>query len=297
VVRAGGEEGVIIDSERRGQETRARPEVADLQRWPEMSVNRITRDALADALKSFLRGEITGSALQTKLEAIDAALIGKPIADKSLVFIFMDVSDLIIFPDYGFNRPISDKQWQKLSRDLVFLKSDREISFETIPKYVSEEEYHGPEELAIRWNFLILAVVIGFSFVVGLWFYFLASILSFIFFLQWSRRHEAALDKKREEYFRLFNVFPFSSEKDWLAHQHLVEEWRLRILKPNFPSEPAIKGTWAKILSALSSGMTCIGMSVGWPISLTLLWITSEWSRYLRHRGARNVSVNNGVVG
>lgn len=197
-----------------------------------MPANRESRDAAADALASFMRGELDGDALQMRFEAILSSCQGEATGDDYLDSLLSRWEP----PPWKY-WAATEEEWNGLRRQIAFLKSDlpeRPICF---PTPVEDRPY---QILLARWHTLGLVVASGFSFHFGWWWFAVASVVSFVLYQIALSRHEGVHEEEqRTEARRLVAFLPFTDEEEWLAHEGLLQNSRL----PSFTPHPRHRTT------------------------------------------------------
>src|SRR5258708_405912 len=134
-----------------------------------MPVNREQRDAAANVLASFMRGDLDRKDLNTKFEAIESALASTEIKDDHPEGV-LDLANL------WMNAVLSKGEWNQLRRELAFLKSDLEERDFDLPKGDVDPDPPIPHA---RWHALILAIAAACSFVLSWWIYAVTCAISF----------------------------------------------------------------------------------------------------------------------
>jgi hypothetical protein len=249
-----------------------------------MPVDRVNRDALADALAAFMRGDLAFEALRSKVETIYASLNAKSVFDQGLIFLLISGFSE---SDQQFDRRLEKderfekRKWERRRRELAFLKSDVELQLKDMVRPPSQDDYSCIELRARCCHALALALAFRLSVVIGGWgwcVYWTACIVSFSVD-QYLERLRIALNNEQS---RWFAVFPFANEEQWLAHEKLLENYRLPSIEPVLESKPIPKRRWVRVLDAVWGWCAVVvALPVTWPIYLV---ITSFWEIW-RTRG------------
>jgi hypothetical protein len=202
-----------------------------------MSVDRARRDAVADSLASFLRGEIRRDELEAVLRRFvrpDEAE-GQPQVDRDA---YLDEL-LALSCLEGKYRPtsLSEEAWEGTCRHLAFLKSDLE-----------ERQWHDPggddEDwprmiLLARWHTLGLLVASGVAYLTSWWVFAASTLVSFLLYQAAMRKFDAAADEeRRRRQKQRWESHPFADREEWLAHKHLLDAYRLPAYDPATFHEP-----------------------------------------------------------
>jgi hypothetical protein len=202
-----------------------------------MSVDRARRDAVADALASFLRGETRRDELVAVLRRFvrpDEAG-GQPQADRDA---YLDEL-LALSCLEGKYRPtsLSEEAWEGTCRHLAFLKSDLE-----------ERRWHDPggddEDrprmiLLARWHTLGLLVASGVAYLTSWWVFAASTLVSFLLYQAAMRKLDAAADEeRRRRQKQRWEFHPFADREEWLAHKHLLDAYHLPAYDPATFHEP-----------------------------------------------------------
>lgn len=231
-----------------------------------MAVDRQQRDVAADALASFMRGEVDRKALHRRFETIRAGLSETAIRDRYLDY-------LLTWERHEAHHSLSKEDWNELRRDLAFLKTNLpDVNFPNRDERERRRQNRRRHNLLARWHLLALAIALGFSFFLGWWLVAVAFFLSSILYQISEWRHNAVQAGELE---RLMAFHPFASEEEWLAHEPLLEDFRLPAYVPGTHVEPVLK----RILNAacLAVGFVIIGSVfafmyafciVSWPLWL-----------------------------
>jgi hypothetical protein len=242
--------------------------------WSQMPVDRAGRDALADALSSFLRGESSGVAFAAEVRRLALATKSEP-SNGSTKDDFLEEL-LAGYTTCGFNTwPISEKEWNGLKRQLAFLKSDLEMR--------SWREQSDEFELRrfARWHTFGLLVTFGLAYLTS-WFVIVAfSVISFLRFQVVMQRSHSNDEEQRS---RWQAFYPFADENEWLAHQHLLDPYDF---PPYDPSRFHVqRSKLFSILFAMSriGSFVCIvamftvlaiGSILIWPLWLVMMSVCS----------------------
>lgn len=230
-----------------------------------MSINRFRRDAAADILAAYLRGELDREEARDKL--IDLARMQKGIRDHVIDKASWYLDDVFL--------PVDEAKWRHFRRQMVFLKTDLE--------WDAPQPYElSPDLESARWEWrqavghliaLLLAAVVAYW--LSWWILVAAIPLSALIAEATRRSHEFAW----EERLRLWEESePFANGADWLAHQHLADEENLPpYAESPFPPPPsppgsplvaALKRWTVRIATAAFFSVLAVGYALAWPLLL-----------------------------
>lgn len=180
-----------------------------------MTVSREYRNAAAEALTPFLRGEINYDALRDRFGTILDSTGGELIPDEFV--------GNLLYAHANFSRgPITKKIWTDLRKALAFLKTDLEA-----PQYrePAQESRYSAEIVQARWHLLGIAIAFCLTLLVGWWIFFAASVLSWIIIQVREWRRDSAFDKAlRTERERFWRCFPFLSEEERVVYETALDE-------------------------------------------------------------------------
>jgi hypothetical protein len=249
-----------------------------------MPVDRARRDDVAGALASFLRGE-------TGRDEFRAALRGSvrphgrrergPDKDTCLE----TLADLW-FCGKGGHGPIPEECWRDLCRYLAFLKSDLEERpwQGSIP---SADEDRPRQILLARWHALALLAAAGVAYLTSRWVFFAATPVSFALYMAATPERKPPVDgeqeRRRQE---SWDFFPFADRAEWLAHQHLLDSFRLPAYDPARFDGPRRGRKWPPFLKASARvarggciaaafAYVCAGSVLIWPVWVVLMSLQS----------------------
>lgn len=186
-----------------------------------MPVNRIQRDATANALAEFMRGEIGRPILLHKLESIGQAAGMLPDGDdlqKDVDLYLQEV--LFIRAPRACQRIVQKDHWEELKRHLVFLKTDMCLQ--------SQAALHDRQIILAR-CFLVAGMIVGVlscwlggSFLLMAWI-----IVPSVFFLIDPLHASLCLKLNEITIVDTARFYPFANRRDWLTHQHLLDAFGL----------------------------------------------------------------------
>jgi hypothetical protein len=236
-----------------------------------MPVDRDQRDAVADSLAAFLRGEIGRKVWRTRLDPICTVLRNTTVRDGYL-------HDFLLEWEWPWlSDPLSKEDWEQLRRHLAFLKTDLEERKFSLPSSLDDDADRPRQIRLARWHVLGLAVPFGLSFVVGWWLFVVALVISFILYQVSMWRHGAAWDKAfSAESSRVLAFYPFASEEEWSAHEGRLEPYRLPGYDPQIHCQRERRTLAARIGNALRMSAsfilfaTIFGIMI--PVASLLMW-------------------------
>ena len=188
-----------------------------------MPVDRAKRDAMAEALASYLRGEMSHDDIEDALWLVlggdQATEDDKADRDEYL--------DPRLWQWHVFReRCMTHENWMFECRKLAFLKTDYQRDRCPAPAYVDES---APEDILLaRWHMLGLLVIGGVAYFTSWWFFAAATLISMFFFYRARAKYTGPIEEKhaREQKQRT-KYYPFMDEQDWLAHEHLLTPFEL----------------------------------------------------------------------
>ncbi len=245
-----------------------------------MPVDRLKRDAAADALAAFMRGEMDKTSVRERLISIPGSCTNRdgsregPV-DKPLRSLIDDLQ-LEFSSDLG---PYTEKDWERFCRILAFLKSDLEILQEPSWPTADPNRLVSPADLRMFrqacWHLLGLLAALGFAFLVGWWLLAAAWVVSFVMFSAMMARIDSEEEEEDLREFRRISAFyPFENEDQWLSHAELLEPYRLPPYDPEIHgrAEEIVHSRWDKALTLLlSAAVLCPMFAIMWAGSL-LIW-------------------------
>lgn len=206
-----------------------------------MPVDRVRRDAVADALASFLRHEMTRDTLAAVLQRIaprkEAEGEGRSEKDAYLDGL-LELWSLDM--DYG---TITEERWTHLCRHLAFLKTDLE---RRQGHDFSGEDDLGPREILLaRWHTLVLLLAFGVAYFTSWWIFAAATVVSFLLFQvrMWRRDSQINAETKRQLE-RELEYHPFADHHEWLAHKYIVDKYNLPAYDASAFEDPAPVNPW-----------------------------------------------------
>lgn len=228
-----------------------------------MPADRARRDAAADALTSFLRCEIDRDALGDRL---------RQMAKPSVEDRFLESLEFRLCLEGKFRLVISEEVWERLWRDLAFLRTDLE---ERPPPVLCFDKDDRPGEIRLaRWHIAGLMIAAAVAYFTSWWVLVAANVISYLQYQYSMRSNEPQVD---EEYEARLAFLPFANKDEWLKHKHLVDELHLPVYDPLRFDEPAPK-EWP-VLSAIV-GWTCLLLIL--PLLLyALLFSIAFWPVWL----------------
>jgi hypothetical protein len=235
-----------------------------------MPGDRLHRDAAANALGAFLRGEIDKGALHKRLRAIVAAVEKSKEEDKELLplCMYLQVWDL---------DAVSLQDWERLVRTLAFLQSDVEPK----PRGPAPPDPDEPRLVRLaRWHLLGLMIGLGIGYFVGWWLPVACWVASFLYTevsVNW--RHTNGDQAEDTSHARKATVDPFESEEAWLAHRHLVEAHRLPAYNPSIHYRPRNPSAAENVFRPVAFWFAT-AMLAGF-LGLMLAWSLLAWPVYL----------------
>jgi hypothetical protein len=212
-----------------------------------MPVDRARRNAAADALESFLRGQIGrdafGEMLERLLPAANARENAETVHDSYLDNL---IGDRFLFEWYG---PICEETWLGLCRHLAFLNTDLEEK--PFGPHHHEDEDRPRQILLARWHTLGLLVALGVSYLVSWWLFASATLLSFLLYQVSMWKHDSLVaEEGRTELQQRFEYYPFADESEWLAHKHHLDQYLLPAYDATAFRDPRQARKWLGYLLA-----------------------------------------------
>ena len=209
--------------------------------------DRVARDQVASALASYLRGEIDNLEFHRRLSALETA--DHTVREIRFQLYFM-YDDFISHPVRA-----SRQGWGYLRRTIAFLKSDLAFS-----GGADEDSRKTARSAAVEARGIAaLSAMIAAGFIawkVSLLGLLLPGLIEgpLILFCVWRDRGE----QPREEQPDKAPFFPFACERDWLAHEHLVEAEGLPFYDPavhDQPIRPKANRVWLGIRAIPAFGV------------------------------------------
>jgi len=203
-----------------------------------MPVDRIRRDAAADALASLLRGEMRRDALVAALQQLRQPdePEGKPKPERDA---YLDAVLNLWSPD---ERYISEDMWGIWCRHVAFLKTDLERASS------HEREDESWQIPLARWHTLGLLIALGVAYLTRWWIFVAADLLSFLLYMASAQKRGSLANEERS---RRLEYYPFTDKDEWLAHKHLVDEYNLPACHAGaFDDPPSVK-TWPPFIASL----------------------------------------------
>jgi hypothetical protein len=221
-------------------------------------MNRPARDALAEILAGFLRGDLSNAEFMERLGSL-------PIASEDAYFHYCP--GRLITPMRLLREAISERFWQRLLRHLAFLKTDREpIPFPLASADRSRERVR--ERGLARRDALALVIALAFWPWLGWWPLVTCWVASFVIHFSGFLRVAPEPTQREVDW---WEVEPFADETDWLAHRHLAEAFHVPDQDPLPPNQ----------LSLPSPGFPGqVGLVLLLPIcgvALLLVWLLVVW--------------------
>lgn len=212
-----------------------------------MPVSRTRRDAAADALASFLRGERDRAALDTTLNRLaQAGAAQRGESSEKDTYLEELLASWLFFGDR--HRPLTEEIWAEMCRHLAFLKTDLEAR--RWPHHGYEDEDRPRQILLARWHTLGLLVAFGVAYLTSWWLFAAATVISFALYMRALRTHDAQKDEERgEERKRRLEYHPFADQADWLAHKHVIDEYHLPAYEVGASGEPLPVNKWSAVLA------------------------------------------------
>jgi hypothetical protein len=232
-----------------------------------MPVDRVRRDAAADALASFLRGEMGRAALGAELQRLaqsdkseeKSRLDKDTYLEEMLALWFLDETG------YG---SMSEEMWVALCRDLAFLKTDLEQR-----RWHDHEDEDRPRQILLaRWHTLGLLVAFGVAYMTSWWIFAAATPISFLLYQAAMWKHERHLQQRLEFY-------PFADRDEWLAHKHLLDLYCLPAYDPTAFDEPPQVRKWPSFL-AIPARIACY-LFLAVMFACMYLWSVLFWPLWL----------------
>jgi hypothetical protein len=249
-----------------------------------MPVDRAKRDAVAEALASFLRGETgrdeLGAALRRSVRVEKLHGERPPDEDASLYSLAV-----VWFwgERYG---PILEDFWRELCRYLAFLTTDLEQRPWTLLT-PSADDFTPREVLLARQHALALLVVAGVAYLTSWWVFFAATPVSFLLYQRavGDRSPPVSEEQQRRQQER-WDFSPFADRAEWLAHQHLLDSFRLPAYDPARFDGPRRGRKWPPFLKASARvarggciaaafAYVCAGSVLIWPVWVVLMSLQS----------------------
>lgn len=211
-----------------------------------MPVDRAKRDAVADALASFLRSEIhrgeLGDVLQYSVQSDERE--GQPKSEKDP---YLDdlVTLWFIEERYG---PISEKMWKGLCRHLAFLKSDLELR--RWPGHSHEDDDTPRQIVLARWHTLGLLVAFGVAYLTSWWVFAASTLISFLLYQVAMWKHDRLADEEMRRLLKQrMEFYPFADRDEWLTHKHLLDQYHIPAYDPATFYEPSQVSKWPSFLA------------------------------------------------
>jgi hypothetical protein len=212
-----------------------------------MPVDRVSRDAAARALASFLRGETSCTALEASLRRVAAAR-ATAAGSESGQDLELD-SWLQYWLRFERHGRYTEKQWRALCRNLAFLHTALEQrEFQALDNL---DKGRPRQVLLARRHTLGLTVALVAGYCVSWWVVAAATLLSFILYQASMRRRvataaagEAGQTKPQAEY------YPFVDEDEWSSYKHHLDQHQLPKFDPKAFRDPAAPSIWIACLIA-----------------------------------------------
>jgi len=188
-----------------------------------MPVDRVRRDAAADALASFLRRETGRGELADALHLLLSAQNSEE-KSKSVHDAYLEEDFIECWLQWERHEPITEQKWLALCRTLASLKTDFEEK--PLPRHGGED---GPGQILLaRWHTLGLLISLGLSYLISWWVFAAATVLSFLLYQASLYKHDFMADKQRErEIKRRMEHYPFEDEAEWLAYKQYLDAFVL----------------------------------------------------------------------
>jgi hypothetical protein len=241
-----------------------------------MAIDRKNRDLLSVMLVSFLRGECSQNDLRSRVRALYEENKGTDNRDLYLAFLVCNVLDSSLYGGEDSNEKIPVELAEKMTdirrnthlRYLAFLRSDLELESYKPPSQVTRKDTDY-EFFAARWHTAALAiglVLLGITGWFSWWTYWICGALSFAWFLWSQQRHDAVLNKNRDD----MSSFPFANEREWRLHEARLEQFKLS--KPCVETEDRTLPK-SRFLPAAGKYLKYLLMPFLWPFSMTALCV------------------------
>jgi hypothetical protein len=234
-----------------------------------VAVDRTRRDALADALAAYLRGEMDPGAVRDRV----AIACDGPTRGGADVYLQELLEDLRFLPG-----SMQRWQWECVCRELAFLRTDFETNRAREPQPDGgEPDFDIP---LAGWYLLGLAVAIALQPVAGWWPLATVWVLTFIPFLVQTWWHEAAVNKALvAAALRRRACEPFASEAEWLAHAGLLAPFRIPAYDPQVHDRSRLWMTPKRVRNAVAPVLgeiviRCCQASTVWMWPLLLIRLT-----------------------
>jgi hypothetical protein len=249
-----------------------------------MAVNRRHRNELADAVATYMRGEIGWDTLQDRISAACPES-----SDPFVHFMAQDLRDL--------PKSLSEEMWNRLRRELAFLRTDFTDNRASMPQHVSE-----PDELDMiplaEWYIFAFAIALAVVPLAGWLPLKIVWVLTFIpFQIRWWRIEAANNTAWGAELARRMGFEPFTGEEEWLAHVGLLEPLRIPAFDPRIHNRPTFRSISTRVHNAWLWGLglvliRCAQMSVvvWWPYLLVVTTLF-RWAGAL-DRGAKRTGTS-----
>jgi hypothetical protein len=252
-----------------------------------MTVDRRQRDAVAESLAEYMRGQIGVRDLYARCEKIRELDVASPDGDKYLeTFINWELN----LSPY---RPVTSAQWDLMRRQLAFLCTDRDETHLRRYREPSFDDIDLPRQIRMARQHLIgLKGIASVAYIGGWWWLFpAATALSFAVCQRQtqcaSARHDAECKAVRQEFQA---CYPFATEADWLDHEILLNRLRIPTYDADLQSRVErrpLRDTVVMALGACAGGAIlalCLVAAfaaeiVIWPLWLLLMscsWHTPE---------------------
>jgi len=189
-----------------------------------MPVDRAKRDAVAEALASYLRGEKSRD--QVGMTICHVFPNDNPASKvKSGNDAYLEEMQRQ-WPPPESRMLFSKELWSRWCRHLAFLNT--EFATNRCPMPAFNDEDLPWEILLARWHMLGLLVAGGVAYFTSWWFFAVVVFLSYVLFMASKAKHDAPAEMKRaKDMKRRLEYYPFADEQDWLAHEHLLASYDL----------------------------------------------------------------------
>jgi hypothetical protein len=243
-----------------------------------MPVDRVRRDAAADALASFLRRETGRGELADALHLLLSAQNSEE-KSKSVHDAYLEEDFIECWLQWERHEPITEQKWLALCRTLASLKTDFEEK--PLPRHGGED---GPGQILLaRWHTLGLLISLGLSYLISWWVFAAATVLSFLLYQASLYKHDFMADKQRErEIKRRMEHYPFEDEAEWLAYKQYLDAFVLPDYDETAFADPTQPRKWPSYLAApvRVGGYLIIGANVlymyafcvvFWPLWLVMM--------------------------
>jgi hypothetical protein len=219
-----------------------------------MPVDRVRRDAAADTLASFLRGEMGRVALGAELRRLaqsdESEEKSRPDKDT-----YLEEMLASWFLDEKGYRPISEEMWVALCRHVAFLKTDLEER--RWHDHVHEDEDRPRQILLARWHTLGLLVAFSVAYLTSWWLFAAATLISFLLYQAAMWKHDSLADEERRRHLKQrLEFYPFADRDEWLAHKHQLDLYCLPAYDPTAFDEPPQVRKWPSFL-AIPARIAC----------------------------------------